>query len=97
MENMLWSKRKEGDFSGNIWINWSEGGRKALKVEGRIGCCASNGAWSFCSAEVLAALREGVSNGFSRRLASRRYPWRQNELREKLLMVSKETGGGSLV
>lgn len=41
MENMLWSKRKEGDFSGNIWINWSEGGRKALKVEGRIGCCAA--------------------------------------------------------
>lgn len=41
MENMTWSKGKEGDLTGNIWINWSEEGWKALKVDAKIDCCGA--------------------------------------------------------
>lgn len=62
----------------------------------------SNGAWSFGSVRFLVALKEGVNDSFSRRLVSRRYrglenPWRQNESREKLVMVTKGTGARSLI
>ena len=51
---------------------------------------------------VLVALKEGVNKGFSRNLASRRCrewetPWRQKELREKLVVVTKETGARLLI
>lgn len=41
METMTQSKGKEDVFSANIWINWSEGGWKALEVDGRFGCCGA--------------------------------------------------------